>query len=145
MTLFLDTSALLKRYVDEPGTADVVHAMAVDLQWAASAVARTETELSLCKLVPEPELRAEIVASFVADWARFHVIAVDPECLTRAIEIGCEHGVRTLDALHLAAAERLPAPLTFWTFDSRQQVAATAMGIAIGGTRGSGADPELPA
>jgi hypothetical protein len=57
------------------------------------------------------------------------VVPVDDLCLARAVEIGCEHRVRTLDAVHLAAAERLPPPVRFLTFDARQGGAAQALGL----------------
>ena len=43
MTLFVDTSALVKRYVSEEGRELVVAEMAADPVWCASAIARTET------------------------------------------------------------------------------------------------------
>jgi len=131
VTLYLDTSALLKRYVDEPGTEVVVRAMTDDPAWAASAMAQPETELALCHLLPDDESRMGIVERFRRDWSRFFVVPVDPECLRRAVEIGCEYHVRTLDALHLAAAERLPAPVVMVSFDARQRAAAAAIGLHL--------------
>lgn len=41
-------------------------------------------------------------------------------------------GVRTLDALHLAAAQRISAPgVGFLTFDVRQTQAARALGLTV--------------
>jgi predicted nucleic acid-binding protein len=52
----------------------------------------------------------------------------------RAAALGPEHGLRTLDALHLAAAERAGgAELTFLTFDARLAGAARAMGFPVAG------------
>ena len=42
-----------------------------------------------------------------------------------------------LDAVHLAAADRLPAPVTFLTFDPSQIPVALALGLQVA--------PELPA
>jgi predicted nucleic acid-binding protein len=40
--------------------------------------------------------------------------------------------VRTLDALHLAAAQRVSAPgVSFLTFDLRQAQAARALGLTV--------------
>ena len=50
-----------------------------------------------------------------------------------AAEIGCHHGARTLDAVHLAAADRLPRPLVLLTFDRRQADAARSMELAVEG------------
>lgn len=47
--------------------------------------------------------------------------------------IGCDHAIQTLAALHLAAMERLPPPLTLLTFDRRQADAASSIGLAVEG------------
>jgi predicted nucleic acid-binding protein len=131
--LFLDTSALLKRYVEEVGTDFVVRRMDEDREWAVSAIARTEAEISLCRLGFEPGESAAVWQRLREDWERCHVVPVDPACLGRAGEIGCRYEVRTLDALHLAAADRLPQPLVVMTFDRRLADAARLMGLAVEG------------
>jgi predicted nucleic acid-binding protein len=131
--LFLDTSALLKRYVEEPGTDLVLRRMDEDRQWAVSAVARTEAEITLCRLGFGPGESEEVWRRLREDWERCHVIPVDPACLGRAVEIGCRYEVRTLDALHLAAAVRLPQPMVILTFDGRQANAARSMDLAVEG------------
>jgi len=131
--LFLDTSALLKRYVEEVGTDLVLRRMDEDREWAVSAMARTEAEISLCLLGFEPDGNADVWQRVREDWERCHVIPVDPPCLGRAAEIGCRYEVRTLDALHLAAADRLPQPLVVLTFDRRLADAARLMDLAVEG------------
>jgi predicted nucleic acid-binding protein len=59
------------------------------------------------------------------------VVPVDDRCLARAVELGATFGVRTVDALHLAAADRLPRPATFVSFDRRQLPAAAALGFEV--------------
>ena len=141
MTLVLDTSALVKRYLREPGTHIVADVMERDPRWVVSVVARTETELALCAGL-DPADRAMALESLAADLDRCLSVPVDPECLSRATEIGCAHGVRTLDALHLAAADRLPRPVTFLTFDRRQAAAARQLGMVVVGID---ADPDAAA
>lgn len=131
--LFLDTSALLKRYVEEVGTDLVLRRMDEDGEWAVSSMARTEAEISLCRLGFEQGESAEVWQRLRDDWERCHVIPVDPSCLGRAAEIGCRYEVPTLDAVHLAAADRLPQPLVVLTFDRRLADAARAMEIAVEG------------
>ena len=130
--LFLDTSALIKRYVAEDGTDVVLARMRDDPEWVASALARTEAEITLCRL-GFPMDEGDVWQRLRADWERCHVVPVDPACLERATEIGCEFEVRTPDALHLAAADRLPRPLVMLTFDQRQADAARSLDIAVEG------------
>jgi len=131
--LFLDTSALVKRYVEEQGTEFVLRRMDEDPDWAVSSVARTEAEITLCRLGFDPYEANGPRQRLREDWERCHVIPVDLACLDRAAEIGCQHEIRTLDALHLAAAERLPRPLVLLTFDRRQARAAGTMDLPVEG------------
>jgi predicted nucleic acid-binding protein len=131
--LFLDTSALIRRYVVEEGTDQVVRRMDEDAAWAVSSVARTEVEITLCRLGFGADELDALRRRLRDDWERCHVVPVDPACLDRAAELGCGHDVRTLDALHLAAADRLPRPIVVLTFDRRQADAARAMGLVVEG------------
>lgn len=130
--LFLDTSALVKRYVAEEGTEFVLGRMDEDSEWVVSALARPEAEITLCRLGFSRD-SAEPWQRLREDWERCHVVPVDPACLERAAEIGCEFEVRTLDALQLAAADRMPRPVVMLTFDRRQADAARAMDLVVEG------------
>jgi predicted nucleic acid-binding protein len=132
--LLLDTSALVKRYVDEAGTEEVLSLMASDEGWCASALCHAETHVTLCHLGFEPAAEQSLARSLEADWEHFLVVPVDDLCLARAAEIGCALKVRTLDAIHLAAADRLPRPFTFVTFDARQAAGAKVLGFAVADT-----------
>ena len=131
--LFLDTSALLKRYVDEDGTSTVVAAMAGDRVWVASALARAETEIVIGRLPVEGDETAIRQRRFEEDWDHFRVVPVDMECLRLATFIAAERPVPMLAAIHLAAAERLPRPFRFLTFDPHRAAAARAMGFDVHG------------
>jgi predicted nucleic acid-binding protein len=134
--LFLDTSALLKRYVDEDGTALVLGLMEQDRAWAASALAHTEAAITLCHGDLPEGASTRQRQRLRSDWERFLVVPLDASCLIRAAEIGCERSLRTLDAIHVAAAVRLPGSVAFLTFDARQASAARGLGIEVLGARG---------
>ena len=127
------TSALIKRYVEEDGTTLVLLRMREDLEWVVSAVARTEAEITLCRLGFDASVNTGATSSLGKDLEHCHVVPIDPACLARAAELGCRYDVRTLDALHLAAADRLPRPLVMLTFDRRQADAARSMGLTVEG------------
>lgn len=65
------------------------------------------------------------------DWERIHRIPVDGTCLERAAELGRTQPLRTVDAIHLAAADRLPKPTSFATFDPAQIPVALALGFDV--------------
>lgn len=131
MALFVDSSALVKRYVDEPDRRLVVDAMAGDADWVASAVARTEVMLALHQAAPGPHSQARLWHSFRDDWDAFNVVPVDDRCLARAVELGAQFSLRIVDAIHLAAADRLPRPCSYLTFDRRQIPAAAALDLEV--------------
>jgi predicted nucleic acid-binding protein len=129
--LFLDTSALVKRYVDEEGSEGVLQLMDRDREWCASALCLAETQVTLCHLGFDAEGAQALAGSLRTDWDRFLVVPIDDLCLARAMEIGCDQHVRTLDAVHLAAADRLPRPATLLSFDALQAEAAIALGLTL--------------
>lgn len=127
--LAVDTSALVTRYVDEPATAEVVALMDADPVWCASELARCETTMLLTRLAAGRHEAEDLTRRFHADWDAFHVVPVDERCLTRAAAIGADFGLRVVDAIHLAAAARLPRPVRYLTLDPRQVLAAVALDL----------------
>lgn len=131
MTLFLDTTALLGRFLDGPARPVVLAAMRDDHDWCASALALSEALMLVDRLGDDPERTDELRRAIRDDWERIHVVPVDQRCLDRAAEIGRTQPVRTVDAIHLAAADRLPGPLRFATFDPGQIPVAMALGFDV--------------
>ena len=131
MTLAVDASALVKRYLHEPGRELVLDAMANDEVWCASALCRTEAMLVLHRVASGPRQADALWRAFRDDWDAFNVVPVDDRCLARATDIGVEFGLRTVDAVHLAAADRLPRPTHFLTFDRHQIPGALALGLEV--------------
>lgn len=131
MTLFLDTTALLARFLEGDARTSVLAAMAADHDWCASALALSETLMLVDRLGDDPHRTDELRRAIRDDWERVHVVPVDQRCLDRAAELGRTQPVRTVDAIHLAAADRLPRPLTFATFDPGQIPVALALGLDV--------------
>ena len=66
------------------------------------------------------------------DWPALEVIDVDQSLAERAAHLSVEHSLRSLDALHLAAALLLPADgLVLSTWDRRLHRAALAAGVEV--------------
>lgn len=131
MILAIDTSALVRRYVRANGHGLVTEAMAEADVWCASALARAETLQALHHLAVTPGQHERLWTSLRTDWDRFHVVPLDDRCLAMAVEIGATFRVRSVDALHLAAAARLPGPVRYITFDRRQIPAAAGLGMEV--------------
>lgn len=131
MTLFLDSSALLARFIDGPDRAIVNDAMATDAAWCASALALSEALMLAERMCADPVEADDLRRALRDEWERVTVVPVDQLCLDRAAEIGRSQPVRTVDAIHLAAADRLPRPLRFVTFDANQIPAALGMDFEV--------------
>jgi len=131
VALALDTSALLRRYVHAPGRDLVLAAMAEDEDWCASALALTETLVVLHRLALSPAEQEDLWRAAREDFEAVWVVPVDGRCLARATEIAATYGTRTVDAVHLAAADRLPRPLRYCTFELRQIPAAAGLGFEV--------------
>ena len=131
MALLLDTSALVRRYVHAPGRKLVLDAMAADDEWCVSAMALTETLVVLHRVAFSPRGQEELWRAAREDFEAFWVVPVDGRCLARATEIGATYATRAIDAVHLAAADRLPRPVSYCTFDLRQIPAAAGLGFEV--------------
>lgn len=130
-TLFLDSSALLRRYVGDPQRPLVVDAMAASDAWAVSALARSEVQLALVQAATNARTRDRFWSMVREDWDAFWQVPVDGRCLARATEIGAQFGLSLVDAVHLAAADRLPRPLSYLTFERQQIPAAAELGMLV--------------
>ncbi len=131
MTTYVDSSALLKRYVAEADSdvADAVLAADATLVTARHTV--VEVRRNLARLLGGDDL-ARARAAFVADLGSVAIIELDADTCQAAAAIAESSGVRTLDALHLAAARRVAEPgMRFLTFDTRQAQAARALGLEV--------------
>ena len=131
MTVALDASGLLARYLTGAAGDTARAAMAADPVWCASALARTEALMVVDHLDVEQAGREELRRAIHDDWERVHVVPIDGRCLDRAAELGRTQPLRTVDALHLAAADRLPRPAKYVTFDRHQIPAAAALGFEV--------------
>lgn len=131
MDLFVDPSALVRRYAHDRHRELVTQAMGDADAWCASALCRTETQLVLHRLTTTPAAALDLWRRLRDDWEAFHVVPVDERCLARATELGAEFGLRALDAVHLAAADRLPRPLRYLSFDRHQLPAAVGLGFEV--------------
>jgi predicted nucleic acid-binding protein len=131
MTLYLDASALVSAVVDGPGRVVVLDALDRDSDWCASALALAEALALIPRLTDEAVLQNDIEDSLRLLWDRVAIVPVDQQCLDRAANIAREQPVHMSNAIHLAAADRLPRPLSFVTFDASQIPVALSMGFDV--------------
>jgi uncharacterized protein len=135
--IYLDTSWLVKLYVDE-GDAEAVRrvvdtdatVLVGDLSFVEfhAAVARRRRDGSLA-----PRAGTAVVSRFRREWADRGRVAVSRDVVARAADLVAAHPLRSLDALHLASALLIgtgaPEPLRFGAADERLLAAARAEGL----------------
>jgi len=127
----LDSSALIKRYQREEHSEWVRETMDGDGDWCGSMLLAAESAVASARNSISSDELSKVDLRLRTDLDHFQLVPVDGDCLVRAIEIGRANGLRTLDAIHLAAAARLPPECRFITFDDRQAEAAVEIGLEL--------------
>ncbi len=133
MPLYVDSSALLKRYVDEPGRVLATRLLESDPSLFTARLTYVEVRRNLARHLSGSNL-ASMKRVFESDWQQFGVVEVDVTTITIAAELAEMSGVRSLDAIHLAAATRLGRKTArFLTFDVKQAQAARTLSFDVVG------------
>jgi predicted nucleic acid-binding protein len=133
VSLYVDSSALLKRYVDEPDSDAADALLRSDPSLLTARHTTVEVRRNLARMLDGRDLAAAR-ADFARDLAAVSIIELDEVTCEAAAGLAEVTGVRTLDALHLAAAQRVGGPaVPFLTFDVRQAQAARSLGLTVVG------------
>lgn len=131
MSLYVDSSALLKRYVDEPDSDAADSLLRSDPALLTARHTIVEVRRNLARLLTGRDLAAARSA-FAGDLEALSIVELDEVTCEAAATVAEVTGVRTLDALHLAAAQRVGGPaVPFITFDARQAQAARALDMTV--------------
>jgi predicted nucleic acid-binding protein len=131
MTLVLDTSALVALHVNGTARAIVREAMEADDTWCASALAMTEALAVVDRLSDDEITRRDLEDELRRTWDYVSVVPVDQRCLDDASLLVRNQPLHVSDAIHLAAATRLPHPIRFVTFDPAQIPVALSLGFEV--------------
>ena len=143
---YVDTSALVKRYVLETGTAWILNltdlASAHDLYMVQ--ITGPEVIAALFRRVRTGTLSLidakRVASNFRDDWQhQYLLVEIASNVVERAMALAETHGLRGYDAVHLAAAlevnaarvARLLPPLVFISADNDQFLAASAEGLHV--------------
>lgn len=131
MSLYLDSSALLAGYLNEPRGPEFAGLLRSDPDWVSGWHTYVEIRRNLARVLA-PAIRGSALAEFEADWRRTRKIELDPGLCLRAAGLAEQTEVRTLDGLHLAAAERVRRPgRAFLTADVGLGRAARSLGWTV--------------
>jgi uncharacterized protein len=139
MILYLDTSALMKLYVEEPGTEAVRRAAEEAEALATHTIAYPQIRSAFARLHREERFSdddlSRVKAFFVEDWPRFVRVQADEPLLRRAGDLAELLALRGYDSVHLAAGEHTKlqggAAVLFACFDARLSKAAELLGLGV--------------
>ena len=140
MIYFLDTSALVKRYIEEPGSDNVQTCFDSAKVIAVSRLAYPETLSAIVRR--KPSLRDctdddfhQLVENFRRDWNHFMVLGMNHETLHHVERVIETYRLRGADSIHLSAALWLhtvtKSPVVFVTSDNELLSAASAERLMI--------------
>jgi predicted nucleic acid-binding protein len=134
VTVYLDTSSLVKLYLaDEEGGDDVREALATADAAATSLIAYAEARAAFARRRRERKLTKAlftlIKGEFEIDWPHYVVIEPTAGLIREAGDLADRFQLRAFDAMHLASFMHLwrssdKGDIEFSTFDSRLNRAA---------------------
>ena len=137
MILYLDASALVKRYVAERGSEEVRTLVAQTGITGTALISRAEVSAALGKAarmhVLSPEAALACLQAFHRQWPDLVRVQITELVVSRVDALAWEHSLRGYDAVHLAAAlvwaEAMGEPTTLATFDLALWQAARRAGL----------------
>lgn len=133
MSIYVDSSALLKLYVEEDESDAAEAILGASRDWTTGRHTYVEVRRNLARLLDGRDLAAARSA-FGADWESIDVVELSDEVCEAAAAIAERTSVRSLDALHLGAAQVVGGgTMPIVTFDTRQAEAARALGWPVFG------------
>ena len=139
MIVYLDASALVKRYVSEPGSADVDRLVGKADAIGTAVISRAEVAAALAKaarmrVLARDEAGAALQA-FRTQWPDLIRLQLTETIVAQADVLSWDHDLRGYDAVHLAAAHfwqsSLGEAVTLAAFDRQLWSAGAAVGLDV--------------
>ncbi|MCF8127284.1 MAG: type II toxin-antitoxin system VapC family toxin [Deltaproteobacteria bacterium] len=132
MIAYLDTSSLVKLYIEEDSSSEVAALVDKSEITATSLIAYAEARAAFARRFREgafTDNEYKILKDFFdQDWNRYLVVNLTEENILFAGELAEKHALRGFDAIHLASALRLRSKLSssvaFSCFDKHLSNAA---------------------
>lgn len=140
MILYLDSSSIVKLYVDEDHSNETRQVVATASRVSSTILAYVEVRAALARQRRERRIRTErsynqVLDTFLADWRDYHSIPTSDEVVERAGDLAADHALSGYDAVHLASAIRLrrgtAEEVRFSTWDGRLARAARSEGLPL--------------
>ena len=140
MILYLDTSSLVKLYIEEEESSKVDDLVKSSEVTATSLVAYAEARAAFARRFREKAFTSDehdcIKEFFDKDWSRYLILSVTEDMIKTAGDLAEKHALRGFDSIHLASAltlrRELSSPIVFSCFDDNLQKASEREDLAQG-------------
>jgi len=134
MNIFFDTSALVKRYVEEAGSERVQTLCEQADNLILSIICLPELISTFCRLTREGKLDGsgyqQIRQWLLKDFRDIDICEITPQAMRHAIRCLERYPLRAMDALHVGCALTID-PDSFVSADRRQLQAARGEGLPV--------------
>lgn len=139
MNLYIDTSALIKLFIEEEYSAEIRRLVETADLVATALITRAEApaginRLRRMKILERVECEAAL-ENFQKEWGDYHRLPITEQIVVRAGFLTEQFSLRGYDAVHLACAltwsELLGSPVTLATFDRELRDAAQKSGCGV--------------
>jgi len=136
--LYVDTSAILKRYFSEKESDECDAIFAQHSLFCFSRLGIAETVINLRSKLSAQEFTMA-ARLFEADTSAFTIIEFDKEICQGAIAVSDGRNQATLDSIHIASALKFKRQgIRFFTYDRAQALSAKRAGLATIGVLNQG-------
>ena len=137
MVFYLDTSSLVKLYVEEQDSSKVEEWVKSSRVTATSLIAYAEARAAFARRFREKAFSSReygrLISFFNEDWDNYLIVRVTKELVRLAGDSTEKHALRGFDAIHLSSAvtllRELSAPIVFSTSDRKLQKASQLEGL----------------
>jgi len=132
MIVYLDTSSLVKLYIEEDESSKVDVLVKSSEVTATSLVAYAEARAAFARRFREKAFPSDeynrMKEFFDKDWSRYLILNVTEDMIRQAGNLAEKHALRGFDSIHLASAltlrQELLSPIVFSCFDDKLQKAS---------------------
>ncbi len=139
MIIYLDTSALLKQYIQESGSEDVIKMLQAADSHGTNLLTYVEMASAIARAVRLKLIQADEAQAtwkdFLVDWELLVRLDISGQITKQAARIAWEYGLRGYDAVHFASAlawqDAIDMPVTLATYDRELWHAAQKAGMDI--------------
>ena len=139
MILYLDTSALVKRYIREAGTDEVIALLENAGSVGSASLTKVEMAAAFEKTVRQRWVKRKIAKQawqdFLDHWYSFTRLNTSSGIIDHASSLAWDYSLRGYDAMHLACAllwkETLETQIAMATFDRNLWQASKKAGLTV--------------